>query len=315
MKATLNLVDGVLVGTFENASDQALESVAIVLGGSVATLGDVAAHETKNVRLPIQANPFGSSLADQIIGPPFNQTTEADIRRSTRYNMVNQLTYDPMGSFSTSLAADQAVILAFGRDTLLDLKVGNEQPRKNGNVLYYVPVGIGLHGKVTFQGDLLRPNVVDSNAQFFSKDRTFLSMGIGTATIAYAPLPFEGAFSVTDVRLQLGGGGNPIPGATGKPIEPLAEIPVPCTDSKNTIPDGCQAPRDDLMPEVEVFDRSGAGAWVRLPRLDSEATYTLTDPTRYVDPVTGQLLVRFVNDNLEMSVGFGFQVAIAGTVK
>lgn len=314
MNASFRLVDGVLTGTFENASDQPLESVAVVLGSSVAILGDVEAHGKRTVSLRVQANPFGSSIADQVIGPSFDQSTEAGIRRSARYSMVSQLTYDPMSDSNGSLGADQAVILAFGRSTMLDLKVGAEQPRRNGNVMYYVPVGIGISGKVTFQGDLVRPNVIDSNAQFFSKDRQFLSMGSGTATIAYRPIPFEGTFSVSEVRIQLGGG-TLLPAATGKSIEPLAEPPVACADSNNSTPEGCQAPRIDLLPDVEVFDHARTGAWMRLPRLDADTTYSLADPARYVDPVTGQLLIRFVNDNLEMSVGFGFGVAIAGTIR
>jgi hypothetical protein len=175
-----------------------------------------------------------------------------------------------------------------------------------------VPVQVGLSGKVTFQGDLLQSTTIDG--LFFQKERQFLSMDSGTATLGYQPIPFEGAFDVSEVRIQLGGGGNLIPGATGKPIEPVSEIPVPCTDSLNTIPKGCQGPRPDQMPEVEVFDRT-AGVWMRLPRMTAESTYVLTAPTRYVDPVTAQLLVRFVNDNPNMSIGFGFQVALAGTVR
>lgn len=315
MNASLQLVDGVLTGTFENASDQPLESVAVVLGSSVAILGDVEAHGKRTVSLRVQANPFGSAIADQVIGPSFDQSTEAGVRRSARYSMVMQLTYDPMSGSNGALGSDQAVILAFGRNPMLDLKVGTEQPRRNGNVMYYVPVGIGISGKVTFQGDLLRPNVIDSNAQFFNKDRQFLSMGSGTASVAYRPIPFEGTFAVSEVRLQLNGGGTLLPGATGKLLEPLAEVPVPCTDSNNSTPEGCQAPRIDLLPDVEVFDRSGTGAWLRLPRLEADATYSLADPARYIDPVTGQLLIRFINDNLEMSVGFGFGVAIVGTVR
>src|SRR6185369_3706352 len=98
----------------------------------------------------------------------------------------------------------------------------------------------------------LQSAVIDGD--FFQKDKQFLSMSSATATLGYQPIPFEGTFGVTEVRLQLGGGGNLIPGATGKPIAPLAEIPVPCTDSKNSIPEGCQAPRDDQMPDIEVFD-------------------------------------------------------------
>jgi hypothetical protein len=90
---------------------------------------------------------------------------------------------------------------------------------------------------------------------------------------------------------------------------------VDCTDSNNTVPKGCEARRVDLLPEVEVFDRTGEGTWIRLSRMAAEASYTLADPTRYVDPVTGQLLVRFVNANPEMSAGFLFQAALVGSVR
>jgi hypothetical protein len=315
MKATLTLANGTLTGTFENASDVALEGVAVVLGSSVVVLGDVAAHTTKDVRLVIQANQFGPSLADLVVGQAFDATTPESLRRQARYTMVQQLTYDPMMGFGGSLSADQAVIIAFGRDQLLDLKVGSQEPRRNANTLYYVPVGIGIQGKVTFSSDLLRTTVIASDAQFFSKDRFFLNMGVGQATLAYRPIPFEGTFTVSEIRFMLGTGGGfaPIPG--GKAIEPLPAIPVDCTDSLNTIPAGCVARRVDFLPEVEVFDGTGDGHWVRLPRLTGDASYTLADPTRYVDPTTGQMLVRFVNDTPESNVGFGFQLALVGDVK
>lgn len=315
MRVELKLVNGTLQGTFENASDEPLEGVAVVLGSSVAVLGDVAAHTTVQVRLPVETNPFGSSLADQVVGPSFDSSNEGGIRRSTRYSMVSQLTYDPMGSFGGGLPADQAVILAFGRDDVLDLRVGDEEPRRNSNILYYVPVGLDIAGAVTFSGDLLRPTVIDSNAQFFSKERFFLSMGAGQATLAYRPIPFRGTFGVREIRLVLGQGGVVVPAADGKVVEPLPSIPVGCTDSNNTIPEGCLPRRDDFMPELEVFDRSGDGAWVRLPRLAVEASYRLADPTRYVDPTTGHILIRFVNDSPESGVNFSFQLALVGDVE
>ena len=315
MRVSLTLSEGVLTGTFENASDQDLEGVAVVLGSSVSVLGDVAAHTSKGVRLPIQANPFGSSLADQVVGAPFDNSSEAGVRRSTRYSMVNQLVFDPTGSSGGSLPSDQAAVLAFGRTQLLDLSVGSEEPRENGNVLYYVPVGIGIHGKVTFAADLLRASVVDTDAQFFTKERLFLSMGVGQATLSYRPIPFEGRFTASQIQFALGAGGGLGPSPGGKLVVPLATIPVNCTDSQNTKPAGCLARRQDGLPEVEVFDRTGNGAWVRLPRPDAEVSYTLADPTRYVDPATGQILVRFVNDNPDGSNGFGFQLALAGDVE
>jgi hypothetical protein len=315
MRATLTLVKGTLTGTFENASDEPLQGVAVVLGSSVAVLGDVAAHASVKVNLPVRDNPFGSSLADQVVGQSFDNSSEIGVRRSTRYAMVNQLAFDPSGQFAGSLPADQAVILAFGTSQLLDLKVGNESPRRNSNVLYYVPIGIGIKGPVTFSSDLLHTNVIDSNAQFFSKDRFFLSMGAGTATLAYRPIPFDGQFSVSEIRFSLSSDGPQSLSAGGKPIDPLTTAPPACTDVTNTLPTGCQSARLDGLPEVEVFDRSGDGAWLRLPRLNLSSTYTLTNPSRYVDPATGQVLVRFVNDNAQSSAGFGFQLALVGDVE
>jgi hypothetical protein len=63
-----------------------------------------------------------------------------------------------------------------------------------------------------------------------------------------------------------------------------------------------------------VFDRTGAGSWHRLPHPVQGQTYDLADPTRYVDPATGTLLVRYVNDNQDQ-VGFFVSVAIEGTIR
>jgi hypothetical protein len=314
MRADLRLEGNVLTGTFENASDQVLEGVAVALGTSVAVLGDVQPNATVQVRLTVRENPFGSNLADQVVGASFDETTEAGVRRATRYRMVNQLTFDPTGMGGGGLPPDQAVILAFGRQELLDLQVGSVEPRRNGNVLYYVPIGIDIRGQVTFSTDLLRPTVVDSDAMFFSKERSFLSMGAGSATLAYRPIPFEGRFTASEIRMLLGTGGNVLPTLGGKTVVPLDEIPVNCTDLNNALPEGCEPRRDDFLPEVEVFDVT-SGTWARLPRLAADAGYTLAEPTRYVDPSSGQMLVRFINDNPESSVGFGFQVALAGEVE
>ncbi len=313
MMASLTLENSVLTGTFQNASDRVLENVAVVLGSSVAVLGDVGPGATVNVRLPVQDNPFGAALADQIVGASFDQSSEEGVRRSARYLLVQQLTYDPMGSFGSSLPGDHAVILAFGRDQVLDVRIGNITPRRTSNVLYYVPVSVGVTGKVTFSSDLLRSSMIDSDAQFFSKDRFFLSMGVGTATIAYRPIPFSGTFTISEIRLSLGTGGNPVP-IGGEEIEPLAEIPDTCTDITNSLPKGCQPRRLDFLPELEFFDLT-TGEWARLPRLQDSAGYTLAAPARYVDPGTGQVLVRFVNDNPESEVGFGFQLALVGDVE
>ncbi|HEY0442829.1 MAG TPA: hypothetical protein VGC90_01260, partial [Candidatus Limnocylindrales bacterium] len=157
-------------------------------------------------------------------------------------------------------------------------------------------------------------SLVASDNQFVTKEAFFMNLGAGTATFAYRPIPFQGRLTATEIHLALGQGGPVVPQG-GKELGPLAEIPPLCTDGNNTVPKGCQAPRQDFMPEVEIFDRTGAGAWVRLPRMAAEASYTVANPARYVDPATGQILVRFVNDNPQSSVGFGFGVTLVGDVE
>jgi len=98
-------------------------------------------------------------------------------------------------------------------------------------------------------------------------------------------------------------------------VAPLPTIPPPCTNVGLTEPPGCVGPRQDFLPELEIFDRSGTGTWVRLPRLVSETSYTLDDPTHFIDPTSGQVLVRFVNDNPDNGLNFGFDVSIEGEVK
>jgi hypothetical protein len=263
----------------------------------------------------VRNNPFGVDLADQVVGASFDRTSEAGIRRSTRYSMIQHLTYDPTGMTSgVSLPGDHAVILAFGRDEVLDLRIGDTAPRRNGNVLYYVPVDVSIGGQVTFSADLLRRTVVDADAMFFTEDRQWLGMGAGTATVSYRPIPFVGTFAVDTIRLSLGTSGGGIP-ANAEELEPLDEIPEPCTDVTNTLPEGCEPRRDDFLPEVEVFDIA-TSEWARLPRMKDSLGYTIAGPERFVDPATGQLLVRFVNDSPDQGqLGFIFDVELVGAVR
>jgi hypothetical protein len=122
-----------------------------------------------------------------------------------------------------------------------------------------------------------------------------------------------GTFTISQIRMSLGTGGNGVPSA-GDEIEPLDEIPELCTDLNNTLPEGCEPRRNDFLPEVDVFDLV-TGEWARLPRMQESRGYTLANAGRYVDPATGQVLVRFVNDAPDSQVGFGFQVALEGVVE
>jgi hypothetical protein len=70
----------------------------------------------------------------------------------------------------------------------------------------------------------------------------------------------------------------------------------------------------DGIPEVEVFDRTGSGVWHRLTHATQGQTYELADPASYVDPATGTLLVRYVND-VQDNVGFSVAISIEGAIR
>jgi hypothetical protein len=84
------------------------------------------------------------------------------------------------------------------------------------------------------------------------------------------------------------------------------------------LPTDCLAPpppdQFDGVPEVEVFDRTGDGAWRRLPHFQAGTAYDLDHPDRYVDPASGTIQVRFVNDHQD-GVGISFLVSLEGTVR
>jgi hypothetical protein len=320
--AELSLVDGTITGTIRNDSTMTLEKPAVVLGSNVKVLRDIAPGATAEVSLkPVGQNQFGQSLSDRIFGQIFfgnaGITTENARRDQTRHQIVDQLTYDPQFGNFGRLSTQAPVLLAWGRDAILDVAVEGQATNRVSNVLYYVPLSMGIRGDVTFSGDLLTSAVTDSDAAIFTKDPTTLTFGQGTATVVYRPLPFEGRLSASHVRLGLSFGLDGIARDTGGlPIEP---IPDACQDpDKSKHPAICPKPlpddQFDMLPELELFDRSGAGVWHRLPHLSQGTTYDLADPARYVDPSTGAVLVRFVNERQD-PVNVFLTLSIQGTVR
>ena len=329
--ADLALVNGTLRGTIHNLSDQTLEQPALVLGASVVVLSNLAPGAQQTLSLPIRAVNFSPSLADRIVptffdDPSSNNTSEANQQAQVRHSMVAQLTYDPAVQTSTQLQSDTPVLLAWGRGRVLDVRVSGQVPRRTGNVLFYIPLPMRVQGTTTFEGDLMRGSVVTADLGMFNKDSTAFNMGRGTATMAYRPIAFDGALTPRRLALVLTLGGTDSTGLDrAKSIEPLKL--QPCRKAADDLP-GCVKPTpppkcdpatqdcNQLLgfPEVELFDRGLGGRWLRLPSLTPGNAYELKDPSRYVDPGSGTVLVRFVNDKIE-GMSFGFQVRLEGDVK
>jgi hypothetical protein len=320
IEANLQLVDGRLKGTIRNASEETLQAPAVVLGSTVAVLADLAPGASATVDVALSPTFFGQGISDKIVGSVFfpdqGQQSAEVIRRFVRHTMIDQLTYDPMSGISNQLPSDGPVILAWGTGDVLEVEVAGQAPRRTGNVLYYLPTGLTVRGEVAFTNDLLRSSVVETDAAFFNKNPWSIDFGRGSATLAYRPIPFEGTFTPTRVVLNAGFGGDPnIGGPQPKPIEPLDEIPPSCDPAlEDCVPLVPDDGKFDGMPEVEVFDVTGEGGWKRLPHLDQGQRYDLADPANYVDPTSGTVLLRFVNDNQD-GVSFNLGLELSGNVQ
>jgi hypothetical protein len=315
VEAELRLEDGHLMGTVTNASDETLQKPAVVLGGTVGLLGDLAPGQTAQVDVAIQDFILGQQLSDKIVGPVFFEevrgTDDDTSRLYARHSIIDQLTYDPnFGGFSGQLPADGPVILAWADHNLLPVEIEGQAPRRIGNVLYYMPATLTVRGTNTFNNDLLRSTVIESDAAFFSKEPFSISFGRGSATLAYRPVTFDGTIEATGLTIGLNFGGEPGFGVRPVPIKPLEEIPGPCTgqDRDPNCPIGF-----DGLPEVELFDLSSK-TWVRFEHMTGGSRYGIDDPARYVDPGTGTVLIRFVNEQND-NVGFAVDMTIEGSVE
>jgi hypothetical protein len=321
--AELSLVNGALTGTLRNDSATTLERPAVVLGANVKVLKDLAPGEQVAVSLPIVSQAqFGQSLSDRIFGQMFfagnGVTSETASRDQTRHLVVDQLTYDPQFGNSGRLPSDGPVLLAWGREAVLDITVEGQTANRVSNILYDIPLGMRVHGTVEFGGDLVRGTMTETDAAFFSKDPTAMNFGQGSVTLVYRPIAFEGTLAATRLRFGINfGPDGSIGGGDGSKVEP---IPDACLDVKApaALPPGCPKPlpadQFNGVPEVEIFDRTGNGTWHRLPRLSMGQTYDVRDPAKYVDPTTGAVLLRLVNERQD-PISVYLNMSIGGTVE
>lgn len=302
----LRLEDRHLKGTVTNHSSSTVEGVAVVLGASVAKLGDLGPGASATVDVEARSDPLGQSLSDKLIGQVFfgdpARSADATSRAMTRRAIIDQLSFDPNFGPTGTLNADGPMVLGWGSNDPLAVNVEGREPRRAGTVLYLIPASMRVQGAVSFGLDLVRSTVVASDTAVFNKGPMDLNFGQGSVTVAYRPVAFEGSIRATALALEFNAGADI--GAGSGTIEPVGPPP---TSAPTT------GPNFDGLPEVDLFDRT-AGAWVRLPHIAGGVATSVKDPDRYVDPTSGSVLVRFVNSRTD-SVGFQFAVRIDGEVR
>ena len=313
VRAELRLEDGRLRGTVTNASNETLLAPAVVLGGTVARLQDLAPGGTGSVDAAIQPAQMGQQLSDKVVGPVSfgdpRQVGEDAARKYARHTMIDQLTFDPNFGFTGTLPADGAVVMAWADRDLLPVEIEGASPRRTGNVLWFLPSDITVKGKTTFRQDLIRNTVISTDAAFFNKDPFNMNFGRGKADLSFRPIAFQGSIDPTQLTIALNFGDITL-GIEPKPVSPLATVPPTCGNPPAA---GCVQPILDGLPEVELYDLDGA-VWRRLPHLTGGTRYGINEPRRYIDRSTGTVLVRFVNDNAD-GVGFSLDLSITGIVE
>jgi hypothetical protein len=311
IETDLRLEDGRLKGTIKNASTQKLERPAIVLGRTVAVLDDLEPGAEASVDVAVQSGQLAGSLSDQVAGQFFGNegTMTPELARTyVRHYMVDQLTFDPNMGTTNILSADGPVVLAWDTNELLPVEIAGQQPKHLGNVLYYLPAPLAIHGRTTFRSDLLRSSVIEADAVVFNRDATSIGFGRGSITVAYRPIGFEGRMTATQLAIGLNSAEKGLV-VEPVPVKPLATIPPSCEPSPTN---DCVPEVPDGLAEVELFDID-AGTWHRLPHFQAGNQYAIDSPARYVDPTSGTVLVRFVNDVGD--TGFSVDVSITGDIE
>jgi hypothetical protein len=64
---------------------------------------------------------------------------------------------------------------------------------------------------------------------------------------------------------------------------------------------------------MELYDLTD-GTWKRFAHVQAGTRIAIGDPARYVDPGTGTVLIRLINEGVE-GVGFGLNLSITGDVR
>ncbi|MEI7744854.1 MAG: polymer-forming cytoskeletal protein, partial [Chloroflexota bacterium] len=309
VSATLAVVDGRLTGTVTNESSLTLAGAAIVLGSAAQTLGDIAPGASTKINLGMGSNPLNQgNLSDRILGPmnwDGSSMSEEQQRTMVRRSMIDQISIDPMTGFASGFPADTAVLIAWGTDGVVPIEIVGQHVRHVANVLYQVPIAYSISGTTTFRYDLLRSSIVEATANFFSKDPWALNLGSGSLRVSYRPIPFEGTFTPTKVVIGMAFGGD-LSMPAGAPIA-LREA-ARCEAGTA----GCVLPVDGL-PDFEVLDVR-TGTWVQFEHVTQGRPYELTDAARWVEPLTGELQVRFVNQRADQ-ISFQFPVELTGSVR
>ena len=227
-------------------------------------------------------------------GRPFGNTVD-DQRVLVRQAILNQLTFDPNTGTSTSLSADGAVLIAFGRGDIVGARLAGADAASIGQHPVLRPVADRDPGP----GDVLgRPDAGHDGRE----RRPDVRQGWRSAddllpgrrrsprrTVRRSSRARSGRRSSSSRSTRRRSGPR------GPRSRRLGAGPGACLTRRR----GCAAVQHDGTPLVELFDRQ-AGAWMRLAHFADRRTRSRTRRATSTRP-RAQVLVRFVTSDQKAS--------------
>jgi hypothetical protein len=329
--ADLRLDGSTIKGTLTNRSTFPLAQASLVVGNSVAELGDIAPGASVPVTLEVTSldQNSGMTLSDRLFGQVWDGSgrSEEEQRRFARHLILDQLTQSPtnggmviqggMGvtgkawavpvgpASAQSPLSGSVTLLAWGTTPALQIDVAGVQPKRISDVLYEIPMRVAASGRVHLEGDLLPGTVTAATSMNIGRDIGSIWMDTGTLTMAYRPMAFQGSLAASSVVVAM-----VHPGDLGTPGGSPITAPI---GGRCATPTSADCSTVSTFPDVDAFDVR-TGQWVELGGLAVGTAYTLPDPARWVDPTTGEVQMRFTNQS-QQQLGFGFQIAVEGSIQ
>ena len=267
IQADLQLVDGRLQGTITNESTEVLQSPAVILGGTVATLHDLDPGGSATSTSPSSRCPGTAPLRPDRRTDLLRRTADARARRRSRlyarHTIIDQLTYDPNWGFTGQLPAEGAVVLAWCDRELLERRDRRPgaSPDRQHPVLPADRIAVSRHDDVQQRPAALHDRV--DGRRVLQQGSVQHQLRKGSAELSYRPIAFDGTLTATQLAIGFDSASQGFGPEASRRAAPDDPGRVPARDQPT---DGCVPLVFDGMPEIELFDLTD-GTWKRFPHI------------------------------------------------
>ena len=253
-------------------------------------------------------------MSDRLV-PDNGQTDQDSVRKlAARRAIIQHLSggwNDRFFQSDSQAFGSGPIVLAWRSGNLLDVDLG-AAAQEVGETLFVISARARIEGPTSFGGGLMRRTTMDMDAVDATQEGDSYFVNQGTVTLEFRPVGLEGVFNATGLSFRIGNTTLSAPGSDPTVLLPLPQSEQPPTDDPLLAhPRPGEGAPD--MPRLQFFDFE-AQQWVEFEPAKRTTTYTLSEPTRYVDE-NGAFKVRFVARDPNEYAEFTFSPRLDGTVE